>query len=93
MATFRVGQRVRFAGPYSRHVNGPGLRIRVGQAGTIIGKACGVSLRDWFVLYDGEDAAAISDGWQLRPLTDPKADEFIERIKKLEREPLVRDVA
>ncbi len=85
MATFKVGQRVKIIGPLplgQKHFEDVETSITGGP----------------FVSFDGEEAwhTAYSDAdhkrgvlaANLAPLTDPKADEFIERIKKLEREPI-----
>ena len=78
MATFKVGQRVRIV--YSKW----GLEGRE----TIIHRI--PSLRadsDCDFFLDGERWAANFSS--LAPLTDPGADAFIERIKKLKPEPVV----
>ena len=90
MATFRVNQRVKKIANIRREdvIQRPSRpkEIPIGSIGTIID----FNERGPVVLYD--DAAFHSDspsgGWTVRtymivPLTDPKADEFIESIKKL----------
>lgn len=84
MANFKVGQRVRKV-----RMNPPRLQvIPLGTEGVIVAE------RD----ADGEygvrwncDMAGFgflyASSWMLAPLTDPKADAFIESLKKLAREP------
>lgn len=81
MAIFRVGQRVRFTGKTSDFLGGLGLQVKAGDCGTIIHKDPR-GWRDWSVQFDGLPRWVGADNWQLAPLTDPKADEFIESVKK-----------
>jgi hypothetical protein len=90
MATFKVGQRVRvarapdYAKPENLH--------RVGMEGRIIAIPSDNWRLECDVLLDGERDQAHPTGafaamfWWLEPM-DPKADAFIEGLKKLAREP------
>ena len=72
MATFHVGQRVKRIGE--------GMFIPLGSEGTIISPVYD-GLCQWRVAFDGlHEWNCVQEN--LAPLTDPKADEFIERIKK-----------
>lgn len=96
MAIFKVGQRVRIVRG-SKSGRGPSC---VGREATIIDYVAqiryvsGEVKEAYFLAIDGigthnpvhGDPYAAEGSW-LAPLTDPKADEFIERLKKLEREP------
>lgn len=100
MAVFKVGQRVRkVASMHKRDFSlidpkSP-VRVPLGALGTVM------RLRDdgaYSVAFDNYKGIAGDTGWFrqmdycLAPLTDPKADEFIERLKKLGKEPrIVRD--
>ncbi len=93
MATFKVGQRVRII-QSSKHPD------NVGREGVIthdlwMDPHCSHSYARGRLVYnvalDGHPHA-VHGTWgalpeQLAPLTDPKADEFIEGLKKLAREP------
>lgn len=64
--------------------------VPLGAEGVIVGS---FGCDDWRVRWSGYDHYSPtglwrSYGWQIRPLTDPKADAFIERIKKLGKEPI-----
>jgi len=82
MATFTKGQRVKVRDNGTPWAGREGVFVQYG------------GLRPIEILH-GMDSAAIFNGEEcagracdLVPLTDPAADQFIERIKKLEREPL-----
>jgi hypothetical protein len=78
MATFKVGQRCK----YVSGLLSP--KLPIGAEGTVAGfNSFGYTVN--FDLYE--------DGWEvystsIAPLTDPGADAFIERIKRLGREPI-----
>lgn len=79
---YKVGDRVKKIAS-----NGEGLvEIPLGTVGTIAGS--GIS-RTWKILWDGfpDSQSREGKGWsaysyQLAPLTDPKADAFLEGIRK-----------
>lgn len=97
MATFKVGQRVRIIGLSPDDERYPGLKPLLGAEGVIL-RASNRIIGNWIV-----DVPTVSFPAQtpqglpptqfsiaserLRPLTDPKADEFIERVKKWKPEP------
>jgi hypothetical protein len=97
MAQFRVNQRVRI-------VRADHFKRFIGLAATIVRPS---PISDqfglgevWWLDVDGHgeatgEACHTFQAYKLAPLEDPKADEFIERIKKLKPydEPLVRDPA
>lgn len=94
MATFKVGDRVRVIAlrPVTFRT-----RVRVGMQGRIVQagpvETWGGHMAEWAVDLDDVWQELFGlDSWELAPLTDPKADEFIERIKKLKPydEPTVR---
>lgn len=80
---FKVGQRVRKVA-----VSTWGERlVPIGATGTIVGIDPDHDY-DWRVEYDGYKPLRpwrtfYAYSWMLAPLTDPGADAFIERIKKL----------
>jgi hypothetical protein len=82
MAMFKVGQRVKVVG----HVLEPGNMDFRGLCGTVLGHESDYNLGLTVVVeLDGKRSFG---GYcfapeELAPLTDPKADEFIESIKKL----------
>ena len=89
MATFKVGQRVRIV----RSKFG----LSVGCEATIEaipprcpceipGSDCEVKIDGW--PGDGPHGTYATPFSWIAPLTDPKAEEFLERIRKMEREPL-----
>ena len=85
MATFRVGQRVRVRKDVAARQE---CEWALGMETSIIGRA---SLRGWdwmlgLVMPDGRHIEA--DSSALEPLDDPAVDAFIERIKKLGKEPI-----
>lgn len=86
---FKIGQRVRFVGGPTKagrrfydEAKAVGLEGVITRAGNIF---------DWVVRYDSLyypggtllPNEGFADSCQLAPLTDPKADEFMERIKNL----------
>ena len=83
MAAFKVGQRVRIVGPIGyadfQHYIGTETVITHGPfASWVTGDEC------WGIeAYEGGCAAS-----NLAPLTDPGAESFIARIKKLGSEPV-----
>ena len=84
MATFKVGQRVKY-------VSGI-LRVPVGTEGTVRGP-CWMFAGDYRVLFDGYPSSHQSATWGGNgifycPLTDPAADAFLARMKKLGKEPI-----
>jgi hypothetical protein len=94
MATFKDGQRVRgVATLRPEHMPLCGdKRGRLGMLGTVVhipGVRC---IADYFVVWDDlkskfTQGAYAMYAYQLAPLDDPKADAFIEGLKKLAREP------
>jgi hypothetical protein len=91
MATFKVGQRVKVIA-----VDGLKWSFLVGCTGTIIPvppvPPLSRQAKDFPVDLDGLPCPLPSGTWgfnadQLAPLTDPKAEAFIEGLKKLAREP------
>lgn len=105
MADFRVGQRVRILG----NVRSKRTPAKHDQEGTILAVNVKPPSRSsfgpgdtiaapWYEVEIDGHPWGDGRGWKvcevwLRPLTDPKADEFIERIKKLAREPRAAPVA
>ena len=92
MATFKVGQRVRLVNCES--TPNPGFRQCTGDEVVILGAlgadpmfpACyQISIP---ANYIGRAAMTFVPPFRLSPLTDPGADAFIERMKKLGREPV-----
>lgn len=98
MATYKVGQRVKFVAGLKPEHQGPGYEVAhdglIGDVGTVYDVASSRLPPDaaCAVLFDGSRSKHLSGAFAVRayqivPLTDPKADEFIERIKKIAREP------
>lgn len=90
MATFKVGQRVRVVAPISDVCGAEGVIVRAWPtpaAGRYDDRRAGAS---WNVHIHGNPCGQLRffDD-ELAPLTDPKADQFIESLKKLANEPLV----
>ena len=90
MATFRVGQRVKKVQMYGAY--SPRETVPLGTQGIIVG-APGMAFWDYDVKYDGLPPERTygsygADEHMLAPLVDPAADAFMERIKRLEREPV-----
>ena len=87
MATFKVGRRVK------RVAQGPGLLpIPLGTTGTVIGDDGFMFGQHWTrVQWDIDLAPDYCSVFTdtLAPLTDPSADAFIDRLKKLGKEPVV----
>lgn len=78
MTTFRVGQRVKRARPYM-------ASVPAGETGTVTAcGALGVGVR-WDSYLDPTFRFYAPE--TLEPLIDPKADAFIESLRKLGREP------
>lgn len=94
MATFKVGDRVRVAW---LHQHSRPSRVRLGMTGTIVATDGGLMpsgwRAEWRVVLDqiksdfSFDGAFFFQSAHLAPLTDPKADAFIEGLKKLACEP------
>src|SRR5690348_13368307 len=90
MATFKVGQRVRIVHDTTNRF--------IGMT-AIITHARPFGAYEWAILVDGYRSnceinravggAIGADSDDLAPLTDPRADAFIESIKKLAREPRI----
>lgn len=82
MAIFRVGQRVRIisAEPGS-DADRDGIVGREGTITSIPGVTLFGTPHDCSLEIEGYEYTLNSDFRQLAPLTDPKADEFIERVK------------
>lgn len=91
MATFKVGQRVRKIA----HGNLPWHRgVPIGTTGTILRTAQHFGA-EWEMSYDGmppPPLAYVANSDMLAPLIDPLADAFVERIKKIAREPITEKV-
>lgn len=92
MATFRVGQRVRLVNV--RYARNPDFHPCEGDEVTILGLPGVVpDYPESYAITRPEHHPRTKDTYsappyRLAPLTDPRADEFIERIKKLGREPV-----
>ena len=99
MATFKVGQRVKIANPEA------GYECLRGLVGVVDGHPDSPSARHrWTWAVDFGREISYPDGtvsrfckfneYELAPLTDPKADAFIESLKNLKpyEEPTVRKV-
>jgi hypothetical protein len=88
MATFKVGQRVKVVSCI------PGNEIWIGWETTIAGLPGSVaSFPLWYELSSGPvpkdaDQKYIASANSLAPLINPGADAFIERIKRICREPI-----
>lgn len=86
MANFKVGQRVRVVKTHMHSI--PWL---IGKEGTILRATTehgGWGPAEWAVRVDGTPwDYMLFLSCHLAPLTDPKADEFIEKLKKLGNEP------
>ena len=85
MATFKVGQRVRVVGQAesSKHLWGSIVGVEaVIHAAPYLDADCGIALA-------GDTRIWRSDFAYLAPLTDPKADAFIERVKSWKPEPVM----
>ena len=93
MATFKVGQRVKkVEDVHPLDVRGPRASVYVpnGAVGTVT--ATSADFGDYLVRYDRYPSSHSSGtfaalSYQLAPLTDPRAEQFIESLKKLGREP------
>ena len=89
MAAFRVGQRVRIIGQFENCAR-DGLPY-LGREGAITGTKRQPNfygaVMDYEVNVDGVGACLFMAS-QLSPLTDPGAESFIARIKKLGSEPV-----
>ena len=87
MATFRVGDKVRKIAPPIDGVN----HVPMGAEGVITGP--GLPMSTGVTYYEASFGPRLTGmnmaEFQLAPLTDPKADEFIERVKKWKPEPEV----
>jgi hypothetical protein len=83
MAKFKAGDRVKKVAPPPDGIND----VPMGATGVVIGP--GVFSGDYYLVdfspvgLDNANMAA----YQLAPLTDPKADAFIEQVKKWKPEP------
>lgn len=84
MANFRVGQRVRVV---AHQPLGLGDSYHVGKEGFVDSVDPAAKEYSVAVLLDGQHAPLWFRCSELRPLTDPKAEAFVERLKKLAREP------
>jgi hypothetical protein len=83
---FKVGQRVK----YVSGILSP--EVPIGAEGTVIGAALLVK-NDYAVDFDGIPPPVGCGPWEVYassivPLTDPGADAFMERMRKLGREPV-----
>jgi hypothetical protein len=93
MAKFKVGQRVRVIG----HFGGsriPREKRWIGHEGTIIARPWHGILSGWNWYLDLNGFRYYFHDAELAPLTDPKADAFLESIRKLKPlyEPQVGDL-
>lgn len=91
MSAFKVGQRVRKIAHGSKAPDAIN-EIPIGTEGVIVARG---RMLDWRLRWDGYGGTTPDgDGhwgamsWQLVPLLDPGADAFMERIRKLGREPI-----
>lgn len=85
MANFKVGQRVRIVNDIVFGFRAVPPNYYLGKEAVIIAPG-GYKQSDWRLLVAGETpylADVFARNEELVPLTDPKADEFVERIKKL----------
>lgn len=101
MATFKVGQRVRITDISNRDLCPNFAADVIGRHGVIEEeRPSGDYFNRWVVRYYGPPARDANEfgpnraafrSCDLAPLTDPKADEFIESLKKLKpyEEPVV----
>ena len=85
MATFKVGQRVRVIKHYVGLV--PFDVAHLGKEGVVINVSPHLPYPYWVALDSGIVHYFAAE--ELTPLTDPKADEFIARLKKLGSEPAI----
>ena len=87
MANYKPGQRVRIVQalpPVTSVYIGPHAPETVGHEGTLIERYQGPGPWHWNMHVDGFGWRVLSvQECEIAPLTDPKADEFIERIKNL----------
>jgi hypothetical protein len=95
MATFKVGMRVRIrmdAIPNSEC--GDASQQAIGREGVLVSRETHWHWQ-WRVQVVGIEPLLYAREDALEPLTDPLADAFIERIKRLEREPapMVKETA
>jgi len=86
MSTFHIGQRVRIK--QNTHAD-PRCRQYLGVETRIHGKYAWDGYWELAIVDEYGRVCAADDA--LEPLTDPKADEFIEGLKKLGREPAPRE--
>lgn len=96
MSAFKVGQRVR------NIYMGDGASVPFGAEGVVtgLGEASRPYPDGYQVVFDSHPSWSPDRSWNCRrdvlaPLTDPLAEQFIERIKKIAREPapLVKEKA
>lgn len=91
MAIFRVGDRVRKVNNGHRKAQ---VLVPLGAEGVIVGWDPDGTF-EWMVEYPDAPKPPFpwkyhfADSEMLAPLTDPKADAFLESLKRLGREPLV----
>lgn len=88
----KIGDRVRFVRGAA-----PAWEPLIGREGRIVGLGNNpgyvIDFRwDCHVNFGEPDSGVNCLFAELEPITDPKAEQFIERIKKLAREPAPRDV-
>lgn len=95
MATFKVGQRVRVINPERGWESMSGLQgiVTSTDPSNFVRSLkppydYGVTLDRAVETFTGPSASFKFYAWELAPLTDPKADAFIEKLKKLGSEPL-----
>lgn len=85
MATFRKGQKVRVIG----HVLEPGNMDFRGREGTVHGYERGLIHRNLLVRVELDHKSVYCFAeCELAPLTDPKADAFLESVKSWKPEPV-----
>ena len=81
MATFKVGQRVKVI---AISPGDWGTKCRVGDEGIVVAPRYPMKFgHEWCVYIERLQHEYEFYSYELAPLTDPKADEFIERIKKM----------
>lgn len=83
MATFKVGQRVRIVA-----CDGPSAAYLVGVEGVITQIPSTFIKADCVVHEAGNKIGIACNFHHLTPLTDPGADAFMERMRRLGREPV-----
>lgn len=87
MSQFRVGQRVRIVWQHEHSAQRLGSVVGLEATITLIG-GCDNPRDECRLSVDGDCRTWTAPFSALAPLTDPSADAFMERLKKLGREPV-----